>query len=185
MINSVKSIIIAASALAMSVFAAMPSSAQEKVVRYEGSVSVGAGYFEYREVGGVLHTSHGIRFNREGVRFLYLGLSLEEQLYLGGRPYIPSYTFLSVHAKTYFPVGARVQATAAPPAYKAKLGKALIHNRIRAFFVSGRKQNIAFLRSLSGANSGSFFRDNKKAPEMYNTSLIIMFLRRIFLFLIF
>lgn len=44
MINSVKSIIIAASALAMSVFAAMPSSAQEKVVRYEGSVSVGAGY---------------------------------------------------------------------------------------------------------------------------------------------
>ena len=112
MINSVKSIIIAASALAMSVFAAMPSSAQEKVVRYEGSVSVGAGYFEYREVGGVLHTSHGIRFNREGVRFLYLGLSLEEQLYLGGRPYIPSYTFLSVHAKTYFPVGARVQATA-------------------------------------------------------------------------
>ena len=164
MINSVKSIIIAASALAMSVFAAMPSSAQEKVVRYEGSVSVGAGYFEYREVGGVLHTSH---------------------VYLGGRPYIPSYTFLSVHAKTYFPVGARVQATAAPPAYKAKLGKALIHNRIRAFFVSGRKQNIAFLRSLSGANSGSFFRDNKKAPEMYNTSLIIMFLRRIFLFLIF
>lgn len=112
MINSVKSIIIAASALAMSVFAAMPSSAQEKVVRYEGSVSVGAGYFEYREVGGVLHTSHGIRFNREGVRFLYLGLSLEEQLYLGGRPYIPSYTFLSVHAKTYFPAGARVQATA-------------------------------------------------------------------------
>ena len=63
--------------------------------------------------------------------------------------------------------------------------KALIHNRIRAFFVSGRKQNIAFLRSLSGANSGSFFRDNKKAPEMYNTSLIIMFLRRVFLFLIF
>ena len=31
----------------------------------------------------------------------------------------------------------------------------------------------------------TFFRDNKKAPEMYNTSLIIMFLRRIFLFLIF
>lgn len=73
----------------------------------------------------------------------------------------------------------------APQAYKTKLGKALIHNRIRAFFVSGRKQNIAFLRSLSGANSGSFFRDNKKAPEMYNTSLIIIFLRRIFLFLIF
>nr|DAF55651.1 MAG TPA: hypothetical protein [Myoviridae sp. ctVeR24] len=38
---------------------------------------------------------------------------------------------------------------------------------------------------MSGANSGCFFRDNKKAPEMYNTSLIIMFLRRIFLFLIF
>ena len=30
----------------------------------------------------------------------------------------------------------------APPAYKAKLGKALIHNRIRVFFVSGLKQNI-------------------------------------------
>ena len=73
----------------------------------------------------------------------------------------------------------------APQVYKAKLGKALIHNRIRAFFVFVWKQNMVVLRSKSGANSGSFFRDNKKALEMYNTSLIIMFLRRIFLFLIF
>ena len=82
-------------------------------------------------------------------------------------------------------MGSRVRVPYAPQAYKAKLGKALIHNRIRAFFVSGWKQNMVVLRSNSGANSGSFFRDNKKTPEMYNTSLIIMFLRRIFLFLIF
>ena len=66
---------------------------------------------------------------------------------------------------------------------KTKVGRKLLRFPPTRF--SGRKRNIAFLRSLSGANSGSFFRDNKKAPEMYNTSLIIMFLRRIFLFLIF
>ena len=56
---------------------------------------------------------------------------------------------------------------------------------IRYPIYEGVYRILTFLRSLSGANSGSFFRDNKKAPEMYNTSLIIIFLRRIFLFLIF
>ena len=82
-------------------------------------------------------------------------------------------------------MGSRVRVPYAPQVYKEKLGKALIHNRIRAFFIFVWKQNMVVLRSKSGANSGPFFRDNKKAPEMYNTSLIIMFLRRIFLFLIF
>ena len=59
---------------------------------------------------------------------------------------------------------------------QSKIRKSSDSQRNQGFFVSRWKQNIAFLRSLSGANSGSFFRDNKKAPEMYNTSLIIMFL---------
>ena len=70
----------------------------------------------------------------------------------------------------------------APPAYKAKLGKALIHNRIRAFFVSGRKQNMVVLRSKSGAKMVAFFRPQKNATKMYYISLIFIFLRRFVLF---
>lgn len=103
---------VAVALAASSISLTTASFAQEKPVRYEGSVSLGVGYYNYYSVGPVLHTSHGIRFNMDGLRFLYLGISLEQQMFLEVRPYTPMNTFVQVHAKTYFPAGSKVQATA-------------------------------------------------------------------------
>lgn len=86
------------------------ASAQEKPVRYEGSVSLGVGNYTYDGMGGTLHTSHGIRFNKEGLRFLYLGISLEQQVFPVVSSYIPMYTFMQIHVKTYFPANSKIQA---------------------------------------------------------------------------
>ena len=75
-------------------------------------------------------------------------------------------------------MGSRVRVPSAPQLEKAKLGKALIPNGIRAFFVSGRKQNPVVLRSKSGAKMVAFFRPPKNATKMYYISLIFIFLRR-------
>lgn len=102
------------------------ASAQEKPVRYEGSVSLGSGYFRYSHFGATLHTSHGVRFNREGLRFLYLGVSLEQHMYLAVRPYTPMFTFVQIHAKTYFPAGSKVQATAGLEFGAARLAQGIV-----------------------------------------------------------
>lgn len=54
----------------------------------------------------------------------------------------------------------------APLLKKAKLGKALILNGIRAFCLFEVKQDIAFLRSMSGANSVAFLGLLKNATKM-------------------
>ena len=54
----------------------------------------------------------------------------------------------------------------APLLKKAKLGKALIPNGIRAFCLFEVKQDIAFLRSMSGANSVAFLGLLKNATKM-------------------
>jgi hypothetical protein len=63
-------------------------------------------------------------------------------------------------------MGSRVRVPYAPLLKKAKLGKALILNGIRAFCLFEVKQDIAFLRSMSGANSVAFLGLLKNATKM-------------------
>ena len=49
---------------------------------------------------------------------------------------------------------------------ESKIGKALILNGIRAFCLFEVKQDIAFLRSMSGANSVAFLGLLKNATKM-------------------
>lgn len=75
--------------------------------RYEGSVSAGASWHGELGFGGQLHTSHGVRFCRPGLEFLYIGGSLECLSLEGTWPLFA--TSLQFHAKASFPSGSRVR----------------------------------------------------------------------------
>lgn len=102
---------------------------QEKAVRYEGSVSAGAVLDRHFDSFS-LHTSHGVRFIKPGLEFLYLGCSVE-QLFMhafstGNREHSP--TFLQLHAKAWFPVNARIQGFASCEAGGGLTGDGAIFN---------------------------------------------------------
>lgn len=99
----------------LNLFIFLPSIlfSQEKTTRYEGSVSAGIG-LEDEIDSYTLHTSHGVRFLGCGLKFLYLGCSLEQQILnvgsSGGNEHSP--TFLQIHAKANVPATTRLQAFA-------------------------------------------------------------------------
>ena len=84
---------------------------QEKTIRYEGSISAGMA-LESIDDAYAVHTSHGIRFVKPGLRFLYLGCSFEQQWGAvhseGGHEHSP--TLLQLHAKANIPATTRLQA---------------------------------------------------------------------------
>lgn len=83
------------------------ADAGERKTHYEGSVSAGASFERNFGYGASLYTSHGVRFNKDELRFLYLGGSIEALWMQKISPQIP--LLLQFHAKANFPTDSRIQ----------------------------------------------------------------------------
>lgn len=94
--------------IAMMIACTGASAAQENArkTRYEGSVSAGAAFKRDFGFGAAIHTSHGIRFNKEGLKFLYIGGSLESA-WMHNLTQVP--LLVQLHAKANFPTDTRLQ----------------------------------------------------------------------------
>lgn len=86
------------------------SRADERKAHYEGSISAGCSFQRTFGYGISLHTSHGVRFNKQHLKFLYLGGSIEALRMQETVAQIP--VLLQFHAKANFPTDSRIQIVA-------------------------------------------------------------------------